>query len=488
MMQPAPATSNAVPPAGSRRAAWLAIFVLALVIFGLRVATAVDNPFFNGDAAHRMNNAHLPLVRMGNRIWLPVLQVHIWVFYLLRLPSYAFKIIPAFYFFLAVLLLGLLAYELAGRTRASLIFSLLLMFCFAHQRVVLRLGIDLYQEIIEMALFYLLLWGGALELRKSKWLLPAGGAGLMTRDSFSIYLLAVSLLNRRKIVSDKSYRWSFLFLWSAPLLWFLSIPFGYLFKEGRFPKFLVEWPLGINKESKQAVSDLSTSLGNFLDSMVSSRVLYLAAGLMIVWAIGRKLGVRSTKWNETFYSRFTPFSLLSLGIIYTLIVLFNPWEYTSGSYRMATPALAQAFVWAILLFGDTFSYPAAAKFLARSVLAAAILLGLEWDVGKWVPEDNSQAEACHAEIHRLLEDGAPGRKPLVCIVGEDYFLGLARLIAPTLYARRQFFSGQAKLPGSCELVIAPSQLNYAPGENFVENGSCQLKGTSYAIHRRSNRQ
>ncbi len=92
------------------RFALLCIFLVALALFAIKAGVAVNDPFFGGDAGHRMRNADFPIVRLGNRVWLPVLQGHIWVFYLLKLPYYAFKLIPCFYSFLAFLLLGLISY------------------------------------------------------------------------------------------------------------------------------------------------------------------------------------------------------------------------------------------------------------------------------------------------------------------------------------------------------------------------------------------
>lgn len=92
--------------APSRRFAYLLLLTLALVLFVVRAQVAVNDPFFSGDAAFRMNHANRPIVRMANRPWLPYLQTHIWAFYHLGLPAYAFHLIPCFYFLLAVSALG----------------------------------------------------------------------------------------------------------------------------------------------------------------------------------------------------------------------------------------------------------------------------------------------------------------------------------------------------------------------------------------------
>ncbi len=489
MCMPAPPPRQVDSPAvPSRAVAWLLIAVLALAIFGLRVATAVNDPFFPGDAGHRMNGSDLPVIRLGNRVWLPVVQMHVWVCHLLGLPSYAFKIVLCFYPFIAVLFLGLIARRLAGPGYLGLAFSLLLMFCFAHQRVLLRLNGQPYQEGIELALFYVLLWAGALELRKSRWLVAIGAAALLTRETFWIYLLAVSLLNWKQIVSQKSYRLAFLVLWSVPALWFLSIPFGFLRVEGRFPRLLVEWPLGINKVNSQAVSSLSTSLGSLGAALISSRAVLLAGSVMLVWALARarrRTAVHLTERSGGFRARFGPFSLISLGVIYSLVILFDPWEHTFANTRMTVPLLAHGFVWAALAFGGTLSHQGVARFLSRTVLVAGMVLSVDMDARNWVPKDHSQARANHAEIERLLKDAAGDRQPRVCFRGVDYFRCVPRLIAPTLYARRRFVGRNDETPGACDVVIAPSGRELPPGSAFVKHKDYLLAGQSFAVYRRS---
>jgi len=84
--------------------------------------------------------------------------------------------------------------RIIGRNRQGLLISLAVMFCFAQQPVIARSSTMLYQEITGIALFYLLLYGGALELVKRRWLLVVGAAALLTRDSMWIYLFTLTCL------------------------------------------------------------------------------------------------------------------------------------------------------------------------------------------------------------------------------------------------------------------------------------------------------
>lgn len=469
----------------------LCILLLALLVFGFSAWTSVHDPFFSGDAGARMHGARLPVVRIGNRIWLPMLQAHISVLYRLHLPYYAFKVIPSFYLSVAAFFLGLVTWRLSGYSRAGFAFALALMFCFAHQRLVQWLGLNLYQEILELAFFFLLLWavlhwtGGGIRIRAAAWVLPFAAAALLIRESFWIYLFTTTLLFWRQILARKKYRYAFLCLWAVPVLWLSSIPFSYLLLDGRFPAFPVEWPLGINKAGNNAVSSFAASWHSLYGSLSRSGAFYLVAGAALAWAAGR---APRGKPHDALLRNFGMFSLLSLGMVYGLILVFHPWEATSGSPRMAAPLLAQGFLWAGLLFAWTSFYPAGRKLLARGALVAAMVLSMDLNVRSWVPQDNSQAERDHAGIEHLAKATAGDRKPNVCFLGIEYFTALHRFITPTLYASRRFprRQGQAT-PAACDLVITPQNATLVPGNDFAKYKDYTLAGLTYTVYHAINR-
>ncbi len=211
------------------------VLLFALALLAHKVWIAMLDPNFGGDAGIRMENAARPIFRLGNRVWLPLLQVHIWLLHFLRPPYPFYNLIPCFYFFAAVVSLGLLGLRCLGRTWSGILFTLAVMFCFAEQGLVSRASTTLYQETLGVAFFYLLLYLGALNLRKAPVLILLGALALLTRDTFQFYLLSLTLLNWKTILSDRALRRSFLFLWCIPVLWLLSIPFGYLVHDGRLP-------------------------------------------------------------------------------------------------------------------------------------------------------------------------------------------------------------------------------------------------------------
>jgi hypothetical protein len=460
--------------------------MLALALFALRLLSAIHDPFFEGDPGQRMLEARLPVAAMGNRIWLPWLQIHIWLFHVLNLPYYLFKIIPCAYFFIALVFLGLLAGKESGKTSAAWMFTLLLLVCFAYQFEIQFLSTRLYQEPLAVAGFYFLLWAAALERKYQAWLLPIGAIALLTRECFWIYLFALSLLDWKNILAQKKVRLAFATLWSVPVFWLLVTFWLHRRLSGKLPSSAAQWPLGINKQSDMAVSHLAGSANSFLQSLISSRAIFLLAALIIVWVIGR-LCPRETARRphpSLFDQRFRPFSLLSLGILYALIVLFNPWEATFANQRMVIPLLAHAFIWAPLLFKDTSSYPRWAKILSRIILVAGLILSLNLDLRTWIYRSDAVDEHSVAQIAGLV--AAPGRnRPAnVCVVNENYWDALGRLAGPLLYARFVYHPPQQDIAKTCDVIIAGPGFAPPPDNLFEISGDYQLSGRSYATYRR----
>jgi hypothetical protein len=540
----------------------LPIIALALALFAIRLITAVRDPFFEGDGGQRLHLAHLPVAGVGNRIWLPFLQAHIWALYRLHLPYYTFKIIPCFYFFIAVVFLGLLTYRQTGRqtggTRADLMFTLLVVICFAYQLEVQWISTRLYQESLALAGFYVLLWGGAIELRDNKWLVPIAAAALLTRECFWIYMLAICWLNRREILATKRYRIVFAALWSIPVLWLLATLWAHRHMEGRLPTSAAEWPLGINKAGGMAVSHFAGSVASLGASLIASRAIALMVALIVVGIIGRRQRAAGTAdahdatkahdaagasnapdtpemhdaddtTRDLFDARFRPFSLLSLAIIYALIVLFNPWEATFANQRIDIPLLGHAFVWAGLLYKDTYDYAPRARLWSRIALIAGLVLSLNLNLRTWVYHDDSNASRTVAEIAQLVASTGGSRAANVCVIKENYWEAIERFAGPTLYAqliinpkdqsnpkeqtnpKNQTNSkpganpkGQTNAkdptisnepttlneptaPGTCDLVITRTGTTFGSGNSFEKYGDYQLLGRSYAAYRRTPR-
>ena len=150
------------------------VVAFALLLFAWKAMIVLGDPSFRGDASVRMLNAGRLIARMGNRVWLPYLQMQIWALARFHVPYSFFNLIPCAYLFIAAVGLGLMGLRILGRNRRGLLISLAAMFCFAQQRVIAQSSTSLYQEITATALFYVLLCGGALELARRRWMLVLG--------------------------------------------------------------------------------------------------------------------------------------------------------------------------------------------------------------------------------------------------------------------------------------------------------------------------
>ncbi len=472
----------------SRRFALAAIIVFALVLFAHKACRAVGNPFFYGDAAHRLNCARAPIAPLDNRIWLPFLQTNICAVYYAKLPIPAFKLIPCVYLFLAVLFLGLIAYRFTGPGYGGLLFALLAMFCFAYQRTFTHVSVDLYQEITEAALFFLLVWAGAMEFRKSKFLLLAGCAALLARDSFWIYLFSLTILNWRRIFGERRLRRSFALLWSVLVAWFLTIFAGYVIFAHRLPEIPTEWPLMINKSDNQAVTNLAISARHLWGSLLWSQAIFVGAGCAVAGLIGflsRGSRAQDASQRESFSAVFLPFSLLSVGIIYLLIFLFDPWQVTGGSPRMMTPLVETGFIGVILLYQASARYRPAWKVLARMALVTGLVLGIDTRVKAWVPADHTKEREYHAEIRRLVDQSRTMGVPEVCFVRETYWVALRRFVAPTLRAHKLILHSPGEFGNHrCDVIIVPAKTDFRPGARYRDRGDYELERVWYKVYQK----
>ncbi|MBN2491832.1 MAG: hypothetical protein JXQ29_13380 [Planctomycetes bacterium] len=474
----------------NRSAALLAVVLVAGALFAHKAALALPNPFFGGDAGHRMNFASSPVAPLDNRIWLPFLQLHVAGAYHLRLPVPAYVLIPCVYFFVAVLFLGRIALGCAGRARGGGVFALLLMGAFAYHITVAPCSVQLYQEIVSSALFFYLIQAGALELRKRKRLVLIAWAALLTREIFWIYLLVLTVLRFRRIRADRTLRLAFLSFWSIPVLWLLSIPLGYLLFLGRFPDIPTEWPLTINKESDAALSSLWGSAAHLANSLAVSGALSLAAALGAA-AAALALGSRRTAPGPAAPAdpvalaarRLAPFSLLSLAIAYGLILLFDPWQATGGSGRLSFTLLEHGFVWCAILYGASARLVASRAWLVRAILGAGLLAGLSLDRATWIPRDHAEARRQHAEIRQLVDRFAQRRLPVVAFVGDEYWSMVRRFIAPTLRARRIFYpDAPAETGGPADILVIRATSPHRPGERYAWHADYTLEGERYELH------
>ncbi len=484
---PSPVSQQAEGARLSFRFALGCILLFAAALLAWKVAIALSDPSFGGDAGIRLDKAYRPMLRVGNRVWLPYLQVQIWLLYLLRMPYRVYNLIPCAHFFVAVLLLGLLGLKILGRTFSGLAFTLLVMFAFAQQQLFSQLSVSLFQEIPAAAFFYLLVYTGGLARARRWWLVAVGALALLCRDTFWIYLFSLTLLNWKEVFSDKPKRTSLAILWAVPILWLLAIPVGWLAHDGRLPSFPTEWPLMVNKAGNRAVTSVAASLRSLWASLISSRAAYLSLALILAYGVHlleqRRRPGALQGWTADLVARFRGFSLLSLGVIYALFIAFDPWQVTFGAMRMSAPLLEQAFLWWLIAFSVSACYRPLPRFLTRVILVTGLIAGLSLRPGAWLPQPDRARERAYAEIRELVDNSAAGHRPLVCYNGDDYFRATGDLIAPTLYASREWLpTGTRPVPRRCDAVLMPASRQPPEVDVFRPASEYLLGGTKYAVY------
>jgi hypothetical protein len=245
----------------------ICLVLTAVLLFILNLSSILNNPFFPGDSGNRLDHAGSIIMTVGKHVWLPFLQMHIWALYKCGAPYWVFKLIPVIYSLIATLFLGLLAYRILYKKYWALLFSMILMVCFSFQHVIKFLSLNLYQEILETALLYVLLYLGALNLEKKWSLLIIATLALFTRETCFFYLLVITVINHKKIISDGKYLCSFLWLWSIPVFWL----YFSLLKVRPFSS----WPWFINKIPLSTKVHLN-SLSNVVSAFQSSGIVFLA--------------------------------------------------------------------------------------------------------------------------------------------------------------------------------------------------------------------
>jgi hypothetical protein len=436
------------------RFALACIAAVAVGAFLARLPAGLENPFFIGDSGFRMDHANELFVRSGKRFWLPYLQLHIWIAYKLGLPYTVFKVIPCLYFLATLYLLGRLGLRIAGTTIGGMLFCLLVQFAFAYQSLVVFVSTNLYQEILEAALFFALLNGGALELRKKPLLVLWAALGLLTRDTFLIYLATVTVLNGRTILRDRIYTITFALLWCVPLSWLWLVRDQYTRAFGRVPKFPLEWPLTVDREGA-AIADLSRSAAGLFTAVAANR-LFVLLGVMALLATmgGLRRAIRDGRSENAFRCRFKVFSAVSLTAVYGAIVLFDPWARTFGNSRMVSPLLQHAVVWSLVLYAEVGSWGKRARTAARLMLVGGLIALVSVDARDWKVGDHSTALALHAEIQRAADAWGGGGRAQACLVNRDYWRAVALFVGPTLYMSRTFLRPNQSIAHTrCTLIV-----------------------------------
>jgi hypothetical protein len=458
------------------------LIIIALILLSLRIPAILSNPSFGGDSAQRMDNADKIIFQTGNRVWLPFLQLHVNLFYKLGLPFWMFKFIPAFYFLIACIFLGALLYRIFDKSLSGLIISLFFMICFAYQETIIWLSVDVYQVMLGIAFFYILLYLGMLELKKRWSLLIIASIALLTRDDFLLYLLVLFFLNYKKIISNRKYIFAFAWLWAIPIFWEGAMLFRYFLKEGRWPLPPFEWPLAINCH---AVLNYRWGASSVVASLLSNRIHFLAGLIIVFLLIKSCYRGKENKGAQLddFEKRFKVFSLLSLGGIYFFVVVFPSSTY--GNTRLGVPLLTHIFIWSGIFYKKTFECPRILKIFTRLILIACMLFMIYGQIGRgWLNKDFSDRLNFSHEIGNLKNEFYKDHKPNACILGLGYFKAVGNFVAPTLYMNRKIIHGESSNSfDDCDILITNSTPEFKDSR-FLPYASNKVDNELYTVYYR----
>ncbi len=451
------------------------ISALALVLV-LNTSSILNYPYFVGDSGFRLDHAARIICIWGNRVWLPFLQIHVWALYKCGAPYWAFNFIPILYSLISTLFLGLLIYRILRGTGERLFISVVMMICFSFQPDIKILSLNLYQEVLETAFFYILLYQGMLNLEKKWSLLIIASLALLTRETSFVYLSVITMMNFKRIIRDKDYLRSFCFFWSIPLIWF-----GYCLSRLRR---LPSWPWFINTVGPIGKGH-PNSFSNLFTALHSSGVLFFTVAVIL-------MGLLIFYWSkrikgpgielESFEAKFMAFSLSSLVIIYSAYLLFDPWQRTFGNERMVMPLLPHVFIWAGIFYKKIDGFPARIAVLLKVLLIACLfsmIVGHKM-INRTRP---TKGTLCfYYTMQGLGEKYKAPDKPMVCFIGNNYWKLVERFVGPTLYMdRRYVLRNKTFAFEKCDMVIAPSKLKF-DFPRFSKYDTLDLSHDKYSIY------
>lgn len=463
----------------------LLICLVATLIAAYQAWLYVGDPLFFGDSGYRVFFAHRPVVKLGNRIWLPFLQLHVWLYHLLGLPASGVKLISAFYSWTALISLGFYWRRILGGSRYSTILAIFAAVCFAaqHLNVVTR---PLMQEPIGSALFFGFLLFASRGAAFSAPALLCAAAALMTRDVYWIYLFAATLAGLPSLLADRRRLLAGVALWAVPILWLaVGVPAIYLVAFGRLPSIPIEWPLMYNP-AEPAANPMSPARSLWI-GLVDGRVLPLAcgvAGAVAALALSAKVRFVQVFGFAEFSRTMVRAVPIALAVIYGLVLLVDPWQVTPGNVRAGWPLLEISFAVAPLLISASASAPP----VVRTIVAAAILAGLAGGVDPQAihgqTEENARIQAEQDRLTRTLSSAYPRGKPRVCIVAQLSWSVFKELGAPLFHERKTFVSWKNTLPSDCDVVIVEDGKGIQPPRSYRSLASITLPGRSWNAYSR----
>lgn len=447
-----------MPKRASARWGVFSICLVALLIGCYKAWLAVDEPLLGTDAGFRVFNAHVPVIKIGNRVWLPFLQAHIWLYRFLGLPFTGLKLISVFYVTLGAMCLGLYWRRVLGSSAWSAVLAIAAAVCFAAHWLSVETR-DLMQEPIGAGLFFALLM-----IASSGRTLPRAGfavaaAALVTRDSYWVYLFVVTIIGLGRLPWSSRRLRGYAFLWAVPILWLaVAIPLIYLIGLGRLPRIPFEWPFPYNLA--EAAAGSMSSAESLRIALVDSRTLPMAAGVALAYVVLALRGPRSAFWrfhDSEFAGTTMCAAPIALVLAYGLIWAANPWQVTPGNPRAAWPLLEISFAVAPLLIASAISGSNRTRLFVATPILAGMLAGVHPGAIRSRQPSNALLQLEHAKLERLLTGPASPKDPSVCVTAGAIWPVFEELAPPLFQRRKTWFDPGREIPRTCDFLVVETR-------------------------------
>ena len=330
-----------------------------------------SSPVFPGDSGIRLANANSLVVLYGKRVWLPYLQIHIYLLNMLGAPVWCFKLIPMFYEVAFYVFFNLIANRVLKPNLLSNSFVTLVLLSIVWARPMEFVHFNLYQELPALALYHLLILLIVIGRSDSLAFFLILGLGVLVRELFWIYFfvgtalglcarsLFASSLCARSRVSLRSISY-----WCIPLI--VLVTWLWYSNQGLLPSSETR---GVVLTEEVLSARFERLVGLFYLNSIDISFLMLLMGLLIAFSSFR-LSVGKVE-NCRYLLCYTLFSLVSLIIVYGHIIIVDPWEETALNRRMAIPFIMHLPVWLLLLFSQSYKL----SFVFRVVLQVCCLVG-----------------------------------------------------------------------------------------------------------------
>lgn len=406
-------------------------FLFSAIILFIHYLPELINPIFPGDSGFRLLHANHVVLLGGSSVWLPFLQLHVFLLYLLKSPVFLYKFIPIFYFLLVLFMINKLSLKIIGNGILEILFTTLLLLALTNNSLLLYLGSNLYQEIIVFALLYVLIYLYYFGKTHRFLFYIFAFLALLTREYFWIYyitlgiisLFRINTLTRNKIIIYCLYG-------LIPLLWIFYT---------KQPVFLKTFSANSYLNAQVIIDRTYRLIEVFTTNHLPPIILILFITFCFVY-IGGKFN--NIKDSNHYFIDYHIFSLISLLGMYLFIILLDPWQPIPLNARIVFPIFIHLPFWFLICY----KYASRLPRHSQIIIMLLLVFGLGTLVNKrphlqglFIKQSSFYREI--PEAISIYKNQSHIRSLKIAIVSIDYWkYYIAYLTGPLLYANNRYES------------------------------------------------